>query len=445
MPIRISYIGLRRPAVLLVAALLAIAACSNSTSSGGSENTGPTVDNGAPGVTASDIRFAVVGTRTNNPLGTCILDCFKQGIEAYFAYRNSDGGVHGRKLVVARDLDDQLGKNQQRALEILAKNDVFATFDASQLPSGWGDLTKAGMPLYVWPIHPDEMDGQKSIFGAFAAPCQDCIDRAYPYTARLAGVHKVAVLGYGVTENSKKCVGTVAGSIEKYKGDTGQEVVYKNDSLAFGLANGVGPEVSEIKKSGAEIVMTCLDMNGMKTLAQELARQGMGDIPTLSPNSYDAKFVSDAGDLFEGDYVGVAFRPFEATAEGTGLEPFLEWIGKNDAQPTELAMYGWIVADIAYQGIKAAGPSFTRASVIEATNKITDYDADGLISPVDWSRQHNRPTPEDPITNGAKQDCRLVVKVKGGKFEIVGGTREKPFVCWPTENGTWSEPTLATF
>ncbi|WP_313954588.1 hypothetical protein, partial [Frankia sp. EI5c] len=31
----------------------------------------------------------MVGTRSNNPLGTCILDCFASGVNAYLAYRNS--------------------------------------------------------------------------------------------------------------------------------------------------------------------------------------------------------------------------------------------------------------------------------------------------------------------------------------------------------------------
>ena len=40
---------------------------------------------GVPGVTDDEITFAAIGTRSNNPLGTCILDCYLQGIEAYFA------------------------------------------------------------------------------------------------------------------------------------------------------------------------------------------------------------------------------------------------------------------------------------------------------------------------------------------------------------------------
>ena len=41
---------------------------------------------GVPGVTDDEISYAVIGTEANNPLGTCILDCYVDGIEAYFAW-----------------------------------------------------------------------------------------------------------------------------------------------------------------------------------------------------------------------------------------------------------------------------------------------------------------------------------------------------------------------
>jgi hypothetical protein len=91
-------------------------------------------------------------------------------------------------------------------------------------------------------------------------------------------------------------------------------------------------------------------------------------------------------------YVLSTFRPFEADPGDSGLKDFTTWMGKTDADLTENAMIGWIDADLAYQGIKAAGPSFSRASVITATNKMTAYSADGIINPIDWTRQHESPT-----------------------------------------------------
>src|SRR5690606_21379145 len=75
---------------------------------------------GVPGVSDDEISFAVIGTRSGNPLGTCILDCYVEGIEAYFAYRNAEGGIYGRDLVIGEVLDDELVQNQVRALDVIS-------------------------------------------------------------------------------------------------------------------------------------------------------------------------------------------------------------------------------------------------------------------------------------------------------------------------------------
>lgn len=437
--------GRLRALVALFAVLAVLAAaCSNSTS-GSQQNDSGDGGASAPGVTADEVRFSILGTQTNNPLGNCLLECYADGIKAYFAYRNNEGGVHGRKLVVAEEVDDQLGQNQQKAIQIISGNKTFGTFSATQLATGWAEFAKATVPLYGWAIHPADMVGKNSTFGNSAPPCLDCYDRTFAYVAKLAGAKKVAAIGYGVSENSKQCVKQIGDTINHYKADTGQELVYLNDSLAFGLPNGLGPEVTEIKGKGAEIVLSCMDLNGMKTLAQELKRQDLDKLPLYHLNTYNQKFVNDADGLFEGDYMSVGFRPFEASDGDTEMKTFREWIKKEGGNLDEMAMYGWITADLAYQGLEKAGENPTRASVIEATNKLTKYTAGGLTQAVDWSRQHNAPSREDPVTNGYAKVCRALVKVKDGKFQLVGGTKDKPFVCWPPKDDKWSEPEQVSF
>jgi ABC-type branched-subunit amino acid transport system substrate-binding protein len=454
----------RRVAVSVVVALALVgAACSNSSSTGTGTGatpsgtggaggpTGSIVGNGemvplqdVPGVTDEEIRFSAFGTRSNNPLGTCVLDCYTDGIEAYFAWRNSEGGVNGRQMVLSTVLDDQLTQNQAQALEIVSADDTFAAFSATQVASGWGDIAEAGIPLYTWSIHPAEMTGREGVFGYTGVLCTACTRRAGLYPVTLAGATKVAALGYGVSPASAECASGSADTVEQYGAETGLEVAYENNELAFGLPNGIGPEVTAMKDAGVDFVMGCLDLNGMQTLAQEMERQGMADVPMFHPNTYDAAFVAEAGELFEGDYVGVTFRAFEADPAGTQAEQFQTWMAETGKEISELAMVGWINADLAFQGLVAAGPEFDREKVIAATNAITDFDAGGLIAPIDWSRQHVAPTQDDPVTNGPAQDCGVFVKVRDGKFELVGDP-EKPFFCWdPTVEG-WTEPEARSF
>lgn len=440
-----------------VVAILLLGACSNSSGTSTSASTtggatgGTAVTSGekvpiegVPGVTDDEIQFSAFGTRSNNPLGTCVLDCYVDGIEAYFAFRNSEGGVQGRQMVLTTVLDDELTKNQEKALEIVSADDTFASFSATQVPSGWGDIADAGIPLYTWSIHPAEMEGREGVFGYTGVLCTGCTNRSIVYPGMLDGATKVATLGYGVSPNSKDCANGTADAVEKYGDETGMEVVYTNDEMAFGLPNGVGPEVTAMKEAGVDFVYGCLDLNGMKTVAQELERQGMGDVHMFHPNTYDEAFVAEGGELFEGDYVGVTFRPFEADAGDSQLADFQKWMGETGSEITELAMIGWINADLAYRGLVAAGPQFDRASVIAATNTITDYTAGGLIPPIDWTRQHQAPTNEDPATHGSKQVCANYVKVVDGGFELVGDAA-KPFFCWDGSSTDWADPVSTDF
>ncbi|EFC83106.1 ABC transporter substrate-binding protein [Parafrankia sp. EUN1f] len=433
----------------LLAAAIAVgvvaAACSNS-GGDGADPAASRAANGSPGVTDSEIRFAMVGTKSNNPLGTCMLDCFEQGVNAYFAYRNSAGGVDGRQLKVTTTIDDQLGQNKQASLQIITKNDTFATFSAPMIATGWADLAEQGIPVYSLPWYPQDMNDRNSIFASNGVECIACTRRMHAYAAQTVGATRIATLGYGVSQSSKDCADSAARTIELYKNDTGESVVYSNDTVAFGMPNGIGPEVTAMKAAGVQFIVSCFDINGQKTLAQELKRQGMANIPVYHSNSYDLEFMKAAGDLFESDIVGITFRPFEADAEGNGLALFKKWMGEAGAELTEVAAYGWIAAETAYEGIRAAGPGFTQASVVEATNRLTDFTAGGLVPAIDWSRQHTMPTQDDPAAHGPKQECLSILTYKGGKYEFTGGaTPEKPWVCWSNDNRAWSDPVPTSF
>jgi len=434
----------RRLCALAVLVCLA-ASCSNAAShSAGSTSTvssAHAVTSSAPGVTSTEIRFSVLGTRSNNPLGTCVLDCYLDGVKAYFAWRNSQGGLFGRKLVVpsADVYDDELSQDQAKAVQIVSADDTFATFTATELATGWSDLAKAGIPTYVWGVNPAQENGLDDIFGHREVFCPTCSVRWYPYVAKLAHATKVASLGYGVAQSSKDCVSGATASFRTYGKDVGAKMVYVDDALAFGLPNGIGPEVSAMKAAGVNMIVGCLDLNGMKTLAQELARQGMSHVVLLHNNTYDQQFVKAAGSLFDGDYMLVEFRPFEADAGDSTLTDFEQWMAKARTPITEVGMVGWINADEAYQGIKAAGPAFTRASVIAATNRMTHYTAGGLVQPIDWTRQHVAMSDADPTAHGPKDDCIALVTVVDGTFHLVGD-RSKPWICWPGNTTAWSEP-----
>ena len=71
------------------------------------------------------------------------------------------------------------------------------------------------------------------------------------------------------------------------------------------------------------------------------------------------------------------------------------------------------------EGLKAAGPDFTRQKVIDAINQMKDYTAKGLLPGVDWTKAHEN-----------DYDCAAIMKIVDGKFKPVFGKPGKPFVCF---------------
>ncbi|MBS1847598.1 MAG: ABC transporter substrate-binding protein [Actinobacteria bacterium] len=399
--------------------------------------------NGVPGVTDDTISYTIVGTKSNNPLGICILDCYAAGVKAYFAWRNSQGGIYGRKLTVGDVVDDQLGQNQQDALAIVSGNKAFGTMQASLLPQGWGDLDKAGVPTYGWGVDAGAAANRMSVFPSTVLQCIDCTRRTLPYAAMKMGAKKAGVLGYSTSQTSKVCADSDADSFKLYAKNTGVQLAFLKDDLPYGLPNGLGPEVTAMKKAGVDFIATCFDLNAMKTLAQELKRQGMDHVVLFHSDSYDQAAVAATDGLFDGGLVQVQFRPLEAEAGKSTLNEFKTWIAKENAQPTELAMTGWINASVAYEGLLAAGPQFDRAKVIAATNAMTHDSAGGLVAPINWTTAHKTYT---NATRAGVQDseCSTVVKVVDGKFEMFGSAA-KPWFCWNNNSTKWSLPVATDF
>jgi hypothetical protein len=348
--------------------------------------------------------------------------------------------VHGRQLEITHEVDDELANTQVKLLELIGSDDVFGVFFAPLLPSGHEEANAARLPIYTLVQGGPEGAGFDNVFIP-AIFCSDCIRKATVHQAELLGATKVASLGLGVSQASKDCVAATQKAFDQWGPDVGVEFVYANDTLPFGLTNGLAPEVTAMKDAGVDYITLCIDQNGALTLEQELNRQGMADVPVLLPQGYaDAEFADANASLLEGDVLSLFVRPFEANQEGTLVPEMIEWINAGGYKMNDQAIQGWINADTAVTGLLAAGPQFDRESVIQATNAITAYDASGVLPTIDWTKQHTRYTGETMLTDGPATGCTALVKVEGGKFVLIGNP-DAPYYEYDNSTMDWTEPT----
>ena len=415
---------LRVIAVLMVLGLIAVS-CGNSKSSNAAKATttvkGQTVAVDQPGVTDTEIRVGGIAS-INNPLNFNYGAAF-DGVEAYFEMINSAGGIYGRKLKVVAKRDDQLANGKSEAEGLLAQDNPFAALPVAELLFTASDvLAKANIPTFGWNVN-KEWTGPPNFFEQEGALCFDCPGLGLPWLAKELGKKKLGVLAYGVEQSSDCAKGTKA-SLDKYPVAT---IVWDDRSLPFSSAVDFSADVKRMKDAGVDMVTTCMDQNGVLGLTREMKKQGLNAVQYL-PNAYDHDFMNTYGDLFEGSYVRTRFAPFETQPQPAGLKLFDKWMKKTGKKEVEISYVGWIDADMFVTGLKAAGPNFTRQKVIDELNKLTNYNADGILPGLDWTKQHGDPHLDQYKT---PDDCFAMTKIVNKKFEPVFTTPGKPFICFP--------------
>jgi len=377
----------------------------------------------APGVTATEIKVGGIASATN-PLGASYGSAF-DGAQAYFDMVNASGGIYGRKLVLAETKDDNAVNNKEAA-KALIESDIFAVLPVDTLLfTGADDLVAANVPTFGWTINAEwggTADAPRSnLFGQSGsylgigngAP-------SVPYLAQMLKKHKLGILAYGVPQ-SADCATGIEKSVDKYGKGADVEVAFSDKSLAYGEKN-LSVQVGKMKDAGVDLVTTCMDTNGVVTLATEMDKQGL-DVPQYLPNGYDQTFVKQYGDLFEGSVVRTDFAPFEIDEKDRpkGLAEFLEWMDKSGKDPTENAATAWMNAAQFVDGLKAAGPDFDRQKLIDAINAMTDWTGDGMTWGVDWTRRHTEVDPLDHL-------CAALSKIEDSAFVPIGDPG-KPFTC----------------
>jgi branched-chain amino acid transport system substrate-binding protein len=433
----------RQFGVVSALALAVLAACGNAppasssdsadqsaAQGSGAEGAGVSIDTdefvpvNAPGVTDSEIRVGGVASVTN-PVGGRWGDAF-EGVKAYFDMVNSQGGLYGRQLVLADELDDQIANNATE-VQRLVSSDVFAVLPvAGPLFTGADQLVRERIPTFGWSIGTEwegtRRDPRSNLFGqAGSYLCFDCAHPSVAWVAQQADAEKVGLLGYSLAQTAL-CGEGVTASIDAYADETGAEVVYRDTSLPLGVSD-VSAQVSDMRDEGVDFVVTCMDNNGAITVARELRRQGL-DARMYLPNGYDHRVVEEYGDLLEGSIVRTEYASFEVDPEPPGLEDYLRFMEARGAEPSENSMIGWLNADLFVTGLREAGPDFSRQSVIDAINGLTDYTADGLLPGVDWTVSHT-----------VAQPCAFFSRIEDGGFVPAFDTTELPFVCPGVRDG----------
>jgi branched-chain amino acid transport system substrate-binding protein len=181
--------------------------------------------------------------------------------------------------------------------------------------------------------------------------------------------------------------------------------------VSFGSTD-VAPVALAMKSAGVDFAfMSTVTNTGFAFAA---AARTVGSNTKISfPTGYggDLLKVSSAVQAAQGFYFTVSFQPIEMGTPATKvLQQRLASVGET-ASPGYAEQVAYLSMAGVAAGIKAAGDNPTPASFTTGLRAVTDFDADGLLSPVKVSFSDYDPA----------QSCVWFVQLEGSKFVLVNG------------------------
>jgi ABC-type branched-subunit amino acid transport system substrate-binding protein len=158
----------------------------------------------------------------------------------------------------------------------------------------------------------------------------------------------------------------------------------------------------------------------ISTMAQEDQQEGLNALLFSGANTYEKGF--DPGPAGNGTLVSTVTALYMGQDAKVipAVATFDKWAKKVDPQ-TQLdlyTLYGWISAQLFVQALKGAGANPTRASLDAQLDKITSFDAGGLIST------------QNPAQKIPGQ-CWIVAQYENGNWKRIPPDPKSGFVCNP--------------
>jgi ABC-type branched-subunit amino acid transport system substrate-binding protein len=355
------------------------------------------------GVTADSITVGNVSILTGPVPG--LFAGAVNGVDAYFAYQNSQGGVFGRQLKMQAS-DDQFNCGTNKAVTEDDINKVFAFVGSFSLFDNCGAEALAA--------HPDVPD----IHNALSHDAQVLANNFPPQPLR-----KGSSLGpfQYIKDKAPDVIqlgGSLVGDVQSAK-DSWDGISAAMGSLGYKFPyvrtyepteTDFTADIVRMRSAGVQLlVLVAADVKTMARVVAAAAKQNWHPkVTLLGASAYDATLLPLAGaDALEGAYLYLPTAMYlgEDAATVPEVALFDQWLKNThpDANPDLFAVYGWASARLFVQALQAAGPQATRASLTSALQAITSFNSEGLLAT-------GNPAAKGPPT------CYIMVQVHSGTF-----------------------------
>jgi ABC-type branched-subunit amino acid transport system substrate-binding protein len=416
----------RGASILVAATVVALiaSACSSSTPPAASSSTTTTTTSASgssttatgapsPGVTASTVTVGQVDDLTAPLPG--LFKGAEDGTQAYFDYINSIGGVNGRQIKLdAQDSAYSDGTVANVTASQIQKDFAlvggFSLDDSAETPL----IKAAGMPDIAYPLDP-ALSNLPTAYSPAPNTANDyplaifkILKEKFPQDVQHMGI---------LWANATSSTASAEKAFERAATHEGFKIVY--DAGFTPSQTTFLPNVLAMKSKGVKLFFTTqMPDSYSDTLAEEMQQQDFSPV-VVQGDAYSANLVKNGGSAVNGMYIELGYVLYlGADGNQPAVKLFTKWMKTADPDANfELqSLYGWASAQLFVQALKDAGNPPTRAGLEAALDKVTSFDASGIL------------TTGDPAAN-VPGDCVLLAQVQNGQIVRVAPTPKNAFVC----------------
>jgi branched-chain amino acid transport system substrate-binding protein len=402
----------------VAAAVLALTACSSNSRSANPANNGNPSASGTPAggspATGNPINLAFLAQVSSQGTGG---DGWP-GIQAAIKYVNAHGGIKGRPLA-AQECVDNADPNLAVGCATRAADDpsVIASVASATLQGAAVDpiLERAGLP---------SIGANPDVSADFSSPVVFATDigglsglGVVAAAADLLHAKKISFV-YGQTPAAATAIGLL------------DSVVLAPRHLppvnAIGVPNFSGdlsPAVAKAEQGSPDAIVTYTGQAQANSFVKAARQQGVTTPILIAASAETPSAVQQQLGGGQNLYFYTSFK-----RSGPFYNAFLsQWqaAGNSPSQADEFAINGWLSVTMFAQVARTL-PTVTRASVLAAFSKLTNYSTGGLLPPLTFSK---------PGTGLGGKAPRIVNPTMGlsqyqnGTFvPVAGGTFTNPFV-----------------
>ncbi|MDT3444093.1 ABC transporter substrate-binding protein [Pseudofrankia sp. BMG5.37] len=376
------------------------------------EGAGGSCSTTTPGITPTEVKAGMVWSDTGPAAET--MRSFRAGVDARLHVANEeDGGVYGRKITYAwRDdqADQQL--NLSAVQELLDQEKIFGLIYSP------GAGTQSAKLLQERNI---------PVTGLGSDPVWLGMNNMFSWV--YLGDGSSTTWGKFVHDQGGTRAGVFAIDTNATNGDFTQQIVASlkaNDVKVVkmfytGEITSWQTVAQQIKANNIDALAGVLLPDAAAKLLPELAKIGItlgGSLKVAQmPLGYSNSNLTTYGAALAGASIFTAIQPFELNTAGQQKfkQAMSDYAPEIQPPTQDMAVDGWISADLFIHGLQAAGKCPTRESFISGLRAVKDYDGAGMT-----------PDASNDLSTNFRQTstCYYAIKVSsdGSKFEPTSTT-----------------------